>query len=212
MIIAEFTIDHPVLDELLASVPDIEVHWGQTFEQLSGPTHMVIWILSDDFDAVEAALAADPSVENPRILADAAGRRLYRIDLTSLGRGMLILPKIVEVGGVLQKAVGTDDGWWCRSQLPTRRAFEEVYRWGLEKGIGFTFHRLYESSNWLAEPDLDLTPAQRETLIEAVESGYLAIPRECSLAELGERLGVSESAASERFRRAVLNLVNQTLM
>ncbi|WP_380681753.1 helix-turn-helix domain-containing protein [Salinigranum sp. GCM10025319] len=57
-----------------------------------------------------------------------------------------------------------------------------------------------------------LTEAQRETLIEASESGYLEVPRACSLAELGDRLEISDSSASERFRRGVNQLVRQTIL
>ncbi|MFC7026439.1 helix-turn-helix domain-containing protein [Halomicroarcula sp. GCM10025710] len=36
-------------------------------------------------------------------------------------------------------------------------------------------------------------------------------PRGCSLEELGEQLGISRSATSERFRRGVKNLVLESL-
>lgn len=86
-------------------------------------------------------------------------------------------------------------------RLFDREAFERVYRFCLDHGIGFEFHRIYEQSERFGSETPHLSDAQLATLIEAVDSGYLDIPRESSLEELGERLGVSESATSERFRR-----------
>ncbi|WP_256527528.1 helix-turn-helix domain-containing protein [Natrinema marinum] len=45
----------------------------------------------------------------------------------------------------------------------------------------------------------------------AVETGYLDIPRSCSLAELGDRFDISPNAAFERFRRGVKALVENTV-
>lgn len=147
-------------------------------------------------------------VTNPEVFTDVEGRRLYRVDFTDLGRETNLLPKIVEAGGVMREAIGTNDGWRCRVRLPDREAFEQVYEFAQSHEIDFTFHRLYEQTGWV-EGGPALTDAQRETLIEAVDSGYIGIPRECSLAELGDRLGISETAASERFRRAVKTSSNR---
>jgi len=41
-------------------------------------------------------------------------------------------------------------------------------------------------------------PTQREAPVLAVESGYDDIPRTCTTVELGEKLGVSDRAVTER--------------
>lgn len=211
MIIVEFTIDHPVLLEPLNRVPGVEVVWEETYDRPEGPAQMIVWIDSDDFAAIDAAVDDDPSVENPTVLTEVDGRRLYRVDFTGLGRETNLMPQLIDAGSVLQKAVGTNDGWQCRGRFPDRDAVEQIHRFCREHDIEFSFDRIYEQADREAENGPALSDAQRETLIEAVDSGYLAIPRECSLAELGERLDVSESAASERFRRAVRNLVERTV-
>lgn len=203
-------MDHAVFREPLNQVPGIRVTWEQTFEQFEGPTQMVVWVESNDFDAVEAAINDDPGVTNPEVLTEVEGRFLFRVDFTDIGRETNLLPEIVKHGGVMREAVGTNDGWRCEVRLPDRDAIEEVYQFGRGHDIEFTFHRFYQQTGW-TDGDLSLTDAQRETLIEAVDSGYLAIPRECSLDDLGERLGISRTAASERFRRAVKNLIKQSL-
>ena len=46
-----------------------------------------------------------------------------------------------------------------------------------------------------------LTERQRECLLAALREGYFEVPRECTLAELAETLGVDKSTASETIRR-----------
>lgn len=51
------------------------------------------------------------------------------------------------------------------------------------------------------EQDALLTDRQRECLTVAHRRGYFDVPRECTLAELGDGLGVDKSTASETIRR-----------
>jgi hypothetical protein len=52
-----------------------------------------------------------------------------------------------------------------------------------------------------------LTDRQREALRVALETGYFSVPRETSLEDLAKRLDVSDTAASQRLRRGVENLI-----
>jgi predicted DNA binding protein len=139
------------------------------------------------------------------------GRRFYQVDFTVLGDETNLMPEFIEVGGVLMSAIGTNDGWRLRARFPDRPAFEHVYQFCVEHDIEVTIDRVYGETGQ-GRIVVSLTDAQRETLIEAVESGYLDVPRESSLAELGNRLGISDSAASERFRRGAKRLVRQTIL
>ena len=212
MIIAEYTLDHPVLRETLRRVPGIELAWEDSYTDPSGQMRIIVWVDCDDFDALDAAIADDPTVANPTLLTEAGGRRLYRLDLVGEGATSSIMPLVMEVGGVQQRIVATGDGWRNRTRFPSREAFERVYRFCLDHDIDFEFHRIYAQSELFTPEAPELSNAQRDLLIEAVESGYLEIPRRASLAELGERLGISESAASERFRRGVKKLIEETVL
>ena len=56
-----------------------------------------------------------------------------------------------------------------------------------------------------------LTPTERRVLGAAFEDGYFESPRATTLADLGERLGVSDVAVSETLRRAERKLLGATL-
>ena len=211
LVIAEFTIDHPIMREPLRRVAGIEARWGLTQDQVDGPTQMTVWIAADDFEAVDEALAADMGTTNPTVLAVQGGRRLYRVDFTELGRETNILQVVVENGGAARYGLGTNDGWRIQLEFPNREGIEQLFQFCRSHDIPITFHRIFEQTEWPTGDHPKLTPAQEETLIEAANSGYLAVPRECSLAELGDRLDVSETAASERFRRGAKNLIETSL-
>lgn len=211
MIIAEYTLDHVILRETLEQAPSTTITWEESHTGPAGQRRFIAWVESDDFEAVDRGLRADPSVANPEVLTEPAGRRLYRFDLTGAAAKTDIMPILMEVGGVHRELVATSDGWRNRTQFPDRQAFERVYRFCRDHDIPFTIHRIWEQMDRYGVEPTELTDAQRDVLLAAVESGYLDIPRRCSLAELGATLDISESAASERFRRATKNLVNQML-
>jgi hypothetical protein len=211
MILVEYSHNHPALAQPLARVPGTKVTWEQSFDQLSGPTQTIIRVECPDFAAFEAALADDPGTANPVLVAEQGDVRLYRFDLSEAGMAANILPKVIEVGGVIQHGVGTAEGWRGRMRLPNREALEQVYRFNRGNGLEFTIHSIYEPADWTVGAGPGLTEGQQEILVAAVNSGYLEIPRKASLAELAASLGVSETAASERFRRAVKNLVVETV-
>ena len=56
-----------------------------------------------------------------------------------------------------------------------------------------------------------LTERQRECLTVAHRRGYFAVPRDSTLAELADVLGVDKSTASETIRRATARVVDQFL-
>lgn len=211
MILAEYTLDHPILRETLRSGRADEVVWESSHTGPDGEQRFIAWVESDDFGAFESAAGEDPTVRNPTVLTEAGGRRLYRFELAGAGEVTSLMPVLMGVGGVHQHLVGTAEGWRNRTRFPDRAAFERVYRFCRDNDIGFRFERIWEHGAGGEAVGGRLTDGQREILRAAVECGYLDVPRGCSLAELGERVGISESAASERFRRAAKALVEGTL-
>ena len=54
-----------------------------------------------------------------------------------------------------------------------------------------------------------LTDRQRRLITAAVENGYYDTPRECSLTDLAERLGIAKSTASETLHRAEEHVIKE---
>ena len=211
MILAEYTVDHPILRWTRTRVPDIELTWVKTHTAPDDRRQFLAWVNCDDFEAFETAVHDDPTVTRVELLSELEGSRMYRFPLTEEGKEADVMPLLMEIGGVHEHLLATSDHWRNRTRFPDRDGFNRVYQFFRSHGIDVTLQRLWEETGLNNAKYHGLTDAQYETLVAAMESGYLDIPRECSLAELGDRLGVSESATSERFRRAVKALIRETL-
>ena len=196
-------VDHQPLDDRRV------LEWEVTVQHADGPTQMLFWAKDGDFDAFDAALEADPNTEDTTIQADIGERRLYRTNFSPSVKDTSLVPTVVELGGVLQESIGTSEGWRYRVQLPNRKALERLNSFAVERGWPIEINNLYRQTSSGEAPIL--TDAQQEMLITAVECGYLQIPREATLEEVGEELGITQSAASERFRRGVRMLIEETV-
>lgn len=210
MIIVEFRLDHPILRETLDRVPGIRLRWERS-DPVDDRIRVLLWAEGGDFDAFEAALEDDPTVTLPLQVVEVGDRRLYQLELIDEGRETSIYPLMIEVGGVIQELTATQDGWEFRTSFPDRASFGRFRTFCEDHEIGMDVRRVYDHRSDSADTTFGLTEPQRETLVAAIDCGYFEIPRECSLAGLGDHLGISENAASERIRRATKQLVERTI-
>jgi predicted DNA binding protein len=81
----------------------------------------------------------------------------------------------------------------------------------LADGLRFEFGHLEEVTNWRGSllASRSLRSEQREVLELAVERGYFETPREVTLDELADQLGVPRSTVSYRLRRATAELAKE---
>ncbi|WP_226480312.1 helix-turn-helix domain-containing protein [Natrinema amylolyticum] len=215
MLLATLLVDYPILRDTLSQAPDIELTWEQSDLTGDGGHQMLVWIDGEGFEAFDAGLEADPTVTAAPPVVEFDGRRLYQLSLTSDGQRMSVYPTVIEEGGVLHEVTATHEGWYFRVAFPSDEALERFHAFFVEHGLAVEIRELYDKSE-SSEPagsrsQYGITDRQREALVAAVDTGYLDIPRSCSLAELGERLDISPNATSERFRRGVKRLVENTV-
>lgn len=201
-LIAEYVLDPPVLRESLAAVPEMTVHYENETIPGEGRARLVFRAEGGDFEAFEAAMDRDLSVAAWTRLASVDDHRLYRIDLTRDAEAGTTYGSIIEMDGFIVDATGTHEGWRVRIQFPDREALAAYRDVCEECGIDSRLENLYRVTED-ANSASDLTDRQRKALEAALELGYFDIPRQVSTAELGEELGVSGQAVSERLRRAL---------
>lgn len=75
------------------------------------------------------------------------------------------------------------------------------------EAMGLDYH-----VEWIKEsvdPERVLTARQRELVLEAVEAGYYDSPRDCSLTDLADDLGLAASTLSETLHRAEGKIVRE---
>jgi hypothetical protein len=161
-------------------------------------------------DDLRAACEACGLVASVRVFAVADGSHLLRVEWAE---PVAFVETLVETDAVCLRARGTADGWRFRLRFPDRAALGECYRDCAERGLDLTV-RAVQSSAWSGDggPGDALTPEQREALRVAFEAGYFSVPREATLADVADALGVSDTAVSQRLRRGVERLVDRTVL
>lgn len=166
------------------------------------------WAHDTDPDALATSLEADEDIISVRMLDQLGQRTLFRIEWVPDIDG-LVQSVIEHEAGILE-ALGTNDRWEFQLRFPDSADVSSFQAALNESNVDFTLRRMYNPD----DPDTgvsDLTPAQRETLLMALERGYFTIPRETNLIEIAEELGISDQAVNERMRRGMAKLVVSSL-
>ena len=108
-------------------------------------------------------------------------------------------------------ARGGQRTWTFVLRFDDHAALDDVREHCATAGIDLHVDRLYSPESPERELSFGVTDAQYEALTLALERGYYDVPRQVSTRELGEELGVSDQAVSERLRRGIAALVCHTL-
>ncbi|WP_129114994.1 helix-turn-helix domain-containing protein [Halegenticoccus tardaugens] len=170
-----------------------------------------VWLTADgaDREAVDAALDADPSVENVQLLADLDDEWLYQMNWVSDVR--VVAHILLDEDATVLTAVGRDDRWHLRVLFPDRASLSSTYDFCEREGFSLQVASIYDLDD-RNHGQYGLTSEQHESLVTAAESGYYDIPREATLSDVAEELEISHQALSERLRRGHGGLVKNTLL
>jgi AcrR family transcriptional regulator len=213
-LVAEYRIEHPHLPlvEVASAVPAVELDLEVGQPNLAGPPAFVVRARGESLDDLEAALSASAFVEAFARVSEEGGRRRYRVrpslDHWDRFRATFDDPaelrRLATNESVVERIEATPEGWVQKRWFADRAAFESYCEFWREN-TAFVLERLSEDDR--PDPRTVLTDAQREALVTAHEMGYFEVPRDTSLADVAEAVGVSEPSLSERLRRANANLV-----
>ncbi|WP_435335574.1 helix-turn-helix domain-containing protein [Haloarchaeobius sp. TZWWS8] len=210
MLLVELTLDTGLLRASLRACPQTTVQWERSDMLETDHFQLLFWASGCNLDTFERALERDESLGRPEQVAVLDDRRLYTATLEPTARAAAVYTDLVERGGLVDEIVGTVDGWTYRLAFPDHESFAGFADYCRDSEVVMDLQRLsgqVEGGSVI----YGLTPRQRDVLQAAIETGYLEIPRRSSLAELASSLGISENAASERFRRAVKTLTQETV-
>lgn len=161
----------------------------------------------DDF---EATVRNHPSVERIAEVSRHEDEILYSLDW-NVGRDVFF-QGIVELDGQILSGTGTPQTWEFELRFQSHDDLSEFQQYCSDAHIPLEVGRIYNPTRPGAGIWYGLTAPQRETLMRAVRGGYYSIPREMSTQDLAEELGISDQAVTERLRRAIDTLVENTLV
>jgi len=217
-LLVELRLDSPLLRDALGRAPDVSISHEEQYLTDDGINYL-FWAETDggeagdsdgDFTAFEAGLDADPTVRNVAQLADTESGRLYRVTFTDHGEQFTTFPVWGELDISLLDSMATDEGWEVRMRMPDRGALREFRSVCADRDVPLELVSIYDERD-ARETRPVLTDEQREALQVARELGYFEVPRQTSMTEISNQLGISSQAVSERIRRGTDSLVEESL-
>lgn len=160
---------------------------------------LYVWIQDGDPEAIQQRVRQSSSIIEIACLDVVDNRSLFRLTSQCTTEG--ILTALIQNDAVLLEGTSNSD-WEFRVRFPDHARLADFYNTCHETGVTPRMNRIYTMvDNQRGGYLFDLSPAQREALIQAIEGGYYNVPRDMTLEELAGGLGITRQAASERIRR-----------
>ncbi|QSW99387.1 helix-turn-helix domain-containing protein [Haloterrigena alkaliphila] len=207
---ATFTVpsDQFPLGTIFEQLPDVTVE----LERIIPAQDVVIpyfWVRGTVVDDIEDAFAGHPGVVDIRLVDSVADEYLLRVEWALEYSG--VLSTLVETEIPLIKAIGTTQQWTFDVRGDSRSdlaAFQQRCR---EQDIPITLTEVHALTPLETITEEALTETQQEALIRAYQRGYFESPREVTMEEIGDELGISQQAVASRLRRGIKHVLGRTL-
>ncbi|WP_226008052.1 helix-turn-helix domain-containing protein [Natrinema salinisoli] len=167
------------------------------------------WVRGTDVDDIENAFVEHPGVENIRFVDSVVDEHLLRVEWEMGYDG--VLSALIETGVTPIKVVGTNEQWTFDIQGDDQRAIAACQEKCRDLGISTTLTKLHALTPIDSEAETTLTDTQQEALVLAYKRGYFNTPRDVTMADLGDELGITPQAVASRLRRGIKHILGNTL-
>jgi hypothetical protein len=186
------------LGETFERAPDITVRLERTVGGPDDRASTSAWVSGVEETPSADLLDADPTVAEAHRLGSDGDADL--LELVFEGPICRFVETVFDRGGVILRATAEDGVWQMQLRFADSDDVAEAFDDEFAHEFDATVTRLY-ASNDAPTADTGLTEKQKQALDSAFELGYYDIPRTVDLRGVGERLGISRQAVSERLRR-----------
>lgn len=211
MLTTTFQLDSPLLKEALKEVPDAQATVEGYYKH--GETlRLLFWVTGGAATCFERACRADPTVTEPSLITEADDKRFYQVDYTERGIQLATFPFWSELNLVLFDLQGTHGNWQFHMGFPDHETFLRYQQLCDDRDLHLDLQTISSQPRRTRGDRENLTTRQREALATAFREGYYEVPRDISLTELAEKLGISRQATSERLRRGTATLLHDSLV
>lgn len=209
-IIADITVpaDAFALGRVLEAVPEAAIEL-ERIVPLQEAIIPLFWVSGTDPEALEATIRQEPKVETVEQLTTTDDKTLFEVQWHSEIDGMV--RALIDTRAKILEATGTAETWNFRLRFSAHEDLSTFNMTLTEADIPVTLRHIYNPSPPAAEAS-GLSTDHRETLLNAHQHGYFKVPRRTTLTELADTEGISDSALSQRLRRGLDTLIEQTLL
>jgi len=197
--------------EATFAVPSDEFPLGTVFDQLPSvkveleriiPQQDVVipffWVRGTEVDDIESAFDVHPGVKEIRLVDSVEDEHLLRVEWRLNYDS--VLTAVTETEIPIINATGTNRQWTFEVRAEDRTDISTFQHYCQELDIPATLTKLHALTPVDTGAEAGLTDTQQEALVLAYERGYFESPREVTLEELGEELGITQQAVGSRLR------------
>ena len=208
--------------EATFTIPSGQFPLGTVFEQLPSVsvrlerivpgTDVVIpyfWVRGSHSDDIVAAFSDHPGVQNIELVDSVEDEYLLRAEWVADYAG--VLSTLTETRVPLIDARGTDTEWTFEIRGDDRSDIAEFQHRCREQDIPATLTALHALTPVETATEAALTDKQQEALVLAYDRGYFNSPREVTMDEIGDELGITQQAVASRLRRGTQRILGSTL-
>lgn len=210
-VIGDFTVpaDSFALGDALAANPEMHVEADRLASHSRMEALPFVWVVGDGVEALRETILGDPSVESVTVADEMDGETLFRIGWNE--EFLTLIDDMIDHHAAILRAEAADEQWSLRLRFAEEEMISEFQEHFREEDRSFEVNALTRPST-PRQTEFGLTADQREALTLAARTGYFSIPRATSVEALGNRLGISANAASERVRRGTEAVIESALM
>jgi predicted DNA binding protein len=204
------------------TTPAEEFPLGSVFENLPGATvelerlipHETLiipyfWVRGVDTEDIEAAFDPHVGVTDIRLVDSVEDQYLMRAEWEQAYFG--VLSALAKANVVVLSGIGTEDEWRFEVRGESQETMAEFREDCQKNDIPIDITAVHAMLPIKGE-GYELTETQREALVLAYERGYFDTPREASLEEIADELGITQQSLSSRLRRGHRRLIGATLV
>lgn len=149
------------------------------------------WVSGITPEAFEEAARTDDSFKDLRRLDESKAMTMYRAEWQSHVESLVFA--YTNVGASILEAIGHEQEWTLRMRFDDRDNVNAFTEYLNEHDISFQLDRLHEIANPRTGEQYGLTPKQQEAIVTAWDLGYFDLPREASMADVADELGILRS-------------------
>jgi predicted DNA binding protein len=168
----------------------------------------LLWVSGPERETVLTHFETSDAVDTVTECERRGDQTLYRLDgrLDEAG----FLDCLRRVDGVILSAAGTARLWRLRVHVGREAAVSTLHTACQERDIDIQPRSIKQHSLTVC-PEMILSQQQYEVLRVALANGYFSVPRETTLQELADTVGISDQAVSARLRRGMCRLLQAHL-
>ena len=179
----------------------------ETMVPLGGRTLPFLWVENGDHEEFIDDLRAHPMVATIERTDTRDERTLYTVDWTSDPDH--VFDTLAELNAQILEARTTPSGWEFELRFLTHEALSAFQDHCRQTNTTLDIVRISQSGS--DGDETGLTDSQRSTIALALLRGYYNVPRGCTAIELGDELGISDTAITQRLRRGEKTLLQRAL-